>query len=171
MLGVDERGQAARLLGVGDDVQHEGGLAGGFRAKDLDHASARNATHAQRQVHGQRAGGDDLDLPERTRVAQAHDAAVAVGLGDGGNGGVQVALTRGGSFGGLGGFRFRRGRFLSNPFDSFRWHILVMVGRRNLIPIGADSEPLRSSRQLRPEPRRFVEYSSAAFAAREAAKP
>jgi hypothetical protein len=39
MLGVDERGDAARLLGLGDDVQRAGRLAAGFRAEDLDDAA------------------------------------------------------------------------------------------------------------------------------------
>ena len=91
VLGVNERGQPAGLLRVGDDVQHQGRFAGGFRAENLHHPAARNAAHAQRQVHGQRARGDDFDFDQRPRVAQAHDAAIAVGLGDGGDGGFQFA--------------------------------------------------------------------------------
>ena len=41
VLGVDEGGDAARLLGFGDDVQGQGRLAGRFRAVDLDDAAAR----------------------------------------------------------------------------------------------------------------------------------
>ncbi len=92
VLGVDERRQAAGLLGVGDDVEHQGGFAGGFRPENLHHPPARHAADAQRQVHRQRAGGNDFDALFGTGVAQAHDAAIAVGLGDGGNGGFQIAL-------------------------------------------------------------------------------
>ena len=124
VLGVNERGQPAGLLGVGDDMEHEGGFAGGFRAENLDHAPARDAADAQRQVHRQRAGGDDVDLPERAGVAQAHDAAVAVGLGDGGDGGVEIALAGGGEFGGFGGFRIGS----NNSFlGSLGWHSRVFA--------------------------------------------
>ena len=50
VLGVDERRQAARLLRVGDDVEHQRGFAGGFRPEDFHDAPARNAADAQRQV-------------------------------------------------------------------------------------------------------------------------
>jgi len=41
MLGVDERGDAAGLLGVGDRMQSHGRLAGGLGAVDLDDSAAR----------------------------------------------------------------------------------------------------------------------------------
>jgi hypothetical protein len=56
VLGVDERRDAALLLCVGRDGEGEGGLAAGFRAKDLDDAPARDALAAQGQVEGERAG-------------------------------------------------------------------------------------------------------------------
>ena len=40
MLGVDERGDPAGALRVGDRVQGDGGLAGGLRSVDLHHPSA-----------------------------------------------------------------------------------------------------------------------------------
>ena len=82
VFGVNERGQAAALLGVGDDVQHEGGFAGGFGAENLHHPAARHAAHAQGQVNGERPGGDDFDADFGAGVAQTHDAAFAVSLGD-----------------------------------------------------------------------------------------
>ena len=48
MLGIDEGGDAAALLGFGDDVQRQGRLAGGFRAVDLDDAAAWHAADAER---------------------------------------------------------------------------------------------------------------------------
>ena len=67
VLGVDEGRDAAGLLGLGDDVQGEGGLAGGLRAVDLDDAAARHAADAERDVEGDGAGGDGLDLHLRRR--------------------------------------------------------------------------------------------------------
>ena len=107
------------------------GFAGGFRAENLDHPSARNAADAQGEVHGQRAGGDDLDLLQGMGVAQAHDAAFAIGLGDGRNGGIEFPLAGGGEARSLGGFGVGRlvggllGGFIGSFlrfFSSFRWH-------------------------------------------------
>ncbi len=61
MLGVDERGDAARFLGLGDHVQGQRGLAARFGAKDLDDAAAGNALAAEGQVERQAAGGDALE--------------------------------------------------------------------------------------------------------------
>ena len=62
VFGVNERRQAAGLLRVGDDVQHQRGFAGRFRAENFHDAPARHAADAERQVHRQRAGGDDIDF-------------------------------------------------------------------------------------------------------------
>jgi hypothetical protein len=61
----------------GDDLQRERGLAGGLGAVDFDHAAARQAADAQRDVEAQRPGGDDLDVLDDFAVAQAHDRALA----------------------------------------------------------------------------------------------
>ena len=37
-------------------------FAGGFRAEDFDDAAARHAADAEREIDGQRAGGNDFDL-------------------------------------------------------------------------------------------------------------
>src|SRR3954452_239234 len=50
VLGVDERDDAAGALGVGHRVQGNRRLAGGLRTVDLHHATAREATEAQRDV-------------------------------------------------------------------------------------------------------------------------
>ena len=91
VLGVNERRETAALLRVGDDVEHEGDLGGGFRAEDLDDASARHAAHAEREVNGERAGGNHLDGAQRRGHAESHDGAFAVAFRDGGNGGVEAA--------------------------------------------------------------------------------
>ena len=38
---------AAGLLGFGDNLQADGGFAGGFRSEHFHHAAPRNSTHAQ----------------------------------------------------------------------------------------------------------------------------
>ena len=62
VLGVDERRDAARLLGLGDGVEGERGLAARLRAVDLDDAAARVAADAERDVEPDAAGRDDLDV-------------------------------------------------------------------------------------------------------------
>ena len=77
VLGVDEGGEAAGLLGLGDDLQGDGGLAGGLRAEDLDDAAAGNAADAEGGVEGDGAGGDDGDRDDGLFGAEAHDGALA----------------------------------------------------------------------------------------------
>ena len=74
VLGVDERADAAELLGLGEDVVDQRRLAGGLRAEDLDDAAARHAADAEREVERQRARRDRVDLHLRALVAHAHDA-------------------------------------------------------------------------------------------------
>ena len=61
MLGVDERRDAAGLLGTGHRMQCDGGLAGGLRAVDLHHSTPGEPPDAQGRVHGDGRGGDRLD--------------------------------------------------------------------------------------------------------------
>ena len=63
-------------------VQRERGLAGGFRPVDLDHAAARQAADAERDVEPERAGGDRLDLHRLVVLAEPHDRALAEGALD-----------------------------------------------------------------------------------------
>src|SRR6185437_13474045 len=76
VLGVDERGDTAAPLRVGDGVQGERGLAGALRAVDLDDPAAREAADAERGVQGDRAGRDHLD-GRAGLVAEPHDGAPA----------------------------------------------------------------------------------------------
>ena len=62
VLGVDEGADAALLLGLGDDVQRQRGLARAFRAVDLDDPALGQAADAERDVEAQRAGRDRFDL-------------------------------------------------------------------------------------------------------------
>ena len=50
VFGIDERADAARLLGLGDDVVDERGLTGGLRPEHLDHTPAREPADAKRKV-------------------------------------------------------------------------------------------------------------------------
>ena len=86
MLRVDERRDAAGLLRVGDDMEAERGLAGGFGAVDLGDAAARDAADADRGIEVDGAGGDGGDLDSRALRAHPHDGALAellLDLGDG----------------------------------------------------------------------------------------
>src|ERR1039458_8778778 len=94
----------AGLLRAGDDVQHQRGLARRFRPEDFHDAAARNPADAERQVQRERAGRNHVNFDQRPGIAEAHDAAFAVTLGDGGNGGVEFALVRRGGFGFSGRF-------------------------------------------------------------------
>ena len=77
VLGVDERADAAELLGLGQDVVEQRRLARGLGAEDLDDPSARHAADAERQVERQRAGGNRPYAHLRALVAHAHDGALA----------------------------------------------------------------------------------------------
>ena len=65
VLGVDEGGHAAALLGVGDGVQGDGRLAARFRPEDLDDPAARQPLAAQGDVEAQGAGRNALHVRDR----------------------------------------------------------------------------------------------------------
>jgi hypothetical protein len=94
MLRVDEGGDAAGLLRLGDRVQRQSGLARAFRPVNLDDAAARQAADAERDVEPERAGGDGLDLDGLAR-AEPHRAALAEGAVDLRQSGVQGFLLVG----------------------------------------------------------------------------
>ena len=77
VLGIDERRRAAAALHFGDHLQRQRGLARGFRAVDLDHAAARQAADAERDIQSERAGGHRFDVIGRRGIAQPHDRALA----------------------------------------------------------------------------------------------
>src|SRR5215203_2064402 len=86
VLGVDESGEATRLLRFGDDVQGEGRLAAGLGAEDLDDTTPGYAAYAAGEVECQGAGRDGGDL-RTVLVAHAHDRTLPelpLYLGDGG---------------------------------------------------------------------------------------
>src|SRR5208282_640794 len=58
-------------------MQSERGLARGFRPVDLDHAAARQAADAERDVEAERAGGHGVHVHRRHVLAEPHDRALA----------------------------------------------------------------------------------------------
>ena len=76
MLGVDEGGDAAVLLRLGDDMQRQRGLARAFRPEDFDDAAARQAADAERDIEAERTGRDRFDLGDGA-LAELHHRALA----------------------------------------------------------------------------------------------
>ena len=93
VLGVDERADAAARLCLGEDVVDQGGLPRRLRAEDLDDPPARDAAHAEREVEGERPGGDRVDL-DRAVVAELHHGALAELLLDLGHRRLEGGLAR-----------------------------------------------------------------------------
>ena len=56
MFGIDICAHAAGLLRFGDDMQRQGGFAGGLRAVDLDYAAARHAADTEGDIETERSG-------------------------------------------------------------------------------------------------------------------
>ena len=99
VLGVDEGADAALLLRLGQAVQRQRGLAGGFRPVDLDHPAARQAADAERDVEAERAGGDGVDVHRLVVLAEPHDRALAEIALDLGERGIQgLRFVHGGTF-------------------------------------------------------------------------
>ena len=99
---VDERGQAAGFLGLGNGREGEGGFTGGFRSVDFHDASAGEPAHAQGAVNEKVAGGDDIHFHFGV-VAKTHDGVFTEVFLNLGQGKVKVALACGRQF-----FRFGR---------------------------------------------------------------
>ena len=69
-------------------------FAGGFRAEDLDDAAAGKTADAERAIDQDVARGDDLDVDDLV-VAETHDRAVAVVLGDLLDGEIEILVAGG----------------------------------------------------------------------------
>ena len=82
VLGIDEGAHPARLLRFGDDLEGQGGLARALRPVDLDDAAARQAADAEGDVEPERARGHRLGLDRLLALAETHDRALAEGLLD-----------------------------------------------------------------------------------------
>ena len=107
VLDVDEGGESAALLRLGDDGQRERRLAGRFRSVNFHDASARKSAHAKRAIDQDVAGGNDFDVDDLL-VAEPHDRAVAVIFGDLLDGEIEVFVAGSDKFV-FGGFFFSFG--------------------------------------------------------------
>jgi len=81
VLHVDERADAAALLGLGDGVQADRGLARAFRPVDFGDAPARDAPYTDRDIHRERSGRDRVHV-HVYGVTQANDGPVSEPLGE-----------------------------------------------------------------------------------------
>ena len=97
MLDIDERGEAAALLRLRDDGERERRFAGRFRSENFHDAAARKTADAERAIDQDVAGRDDIDVDDLV-VAEAHDRAVAVILGDLLDGEIEILIARGCDF-------------------------------------------------------------------------
>ena len=95
VLGVDEGGDAALLLGLGHGVERQRRLARGLGAVDLDDAAAGQAADAERDVEPERAGGHHRQVVGDLGFAHLHDGALAELLFDLGQRGLVVSLLGG----------------------------------------------------------------------------
>ncbi len=77
MLGVNERREATHLLGIGNDMENERGLARRLGAEDFNHATARHTAHADGKVKGQGARRDRGNVLGAVFIAKPHDGAIA----------------------------------------------------------------------------------------------
>src|SRR5450759_3562992 len=75
VLGVDEGADAALFLGLGDDMQGQGGLAGRFRPINLDDPAAREAADPQGDIEPKRTGRHRIDLDHFLVFSEPHDRA------------------------------------------------------------------------------------------------
>jgi hypothetical protein len=76
VLRVDEGGDSAGLLRVGDGVERQRRLARRLRTVDLDDAPAGKSSDAERDVEGDGSGGDHGDRGTLV-AAEAHDGSLA----------------------------------------------------------------------------------------------
>ncbi len=81
MFGIDERCDPAELLGFGDGVQRQRGLAGGFRPEQFGDSASRDPGAAQSDIQRQRTRADAFDLRVGVLV-HLHDGALTVLLLD-----------------------------------------------------------------------------------------
>ena len=77
MFGIDERGDAAFFLDFGNNMQGQGGFAGGFRAEYLNDPSLGNSADPEGQVEAQGPGGNGFNGRHLIVGAKAHDAPLA----------------------------------------------------------------------------------------------
>ena len=76
MFRVNECTGSADFLHLGNHLQREGCLAGGFRAEHFNHTATGKTANAQREVKAERPGGDNFDVLRRDIVIHAHNRAL-----------------------------------------------------------------------------------------------
>ena len=98
MLGINERGRAARFLRLRDHLQRQRGFSGRLRPKNFHHAAARESAHAQSCIERYGAAGDHRDRQHIPGTEPQHGAfsELLVHLAEGG---INGALARGGVYG------------------------------------------------------------------------
>jgi hypothetical protein len=82
VLRIDERGDPALALRLGDHVETDRRLARALGAEDLDDAPARDPPDAERDVERERTRGDHRDAGAHGVLAELHHRALAVLLLD-----------------------------------------------------------------------------------------
>src|SRR5690606_16790278 len=73
----DEGANAALFLGLGNGLESECRLAGGFRPVNLYHAATRQAANAERNIKAERPGRNRLDFDHLLVLAEPHDRTLA----------------------------------------------------------------------------------------------
>ena len=87
MLGIDECANAAIFLALGNGLETECGFTGGFRTENFNHTAAGQAADAERQVHAEGAGGNNIKVFFLLAAVHFHDGAFAEVFFDLGKGG------------------------------------------------------------------------------------
>ena len=142
VLDVDERRETAALLRLGDDGERQRRFARRFRSENFDDAAARKSADAERAIDQDVAGGNDIDVDDLV-VAEPHDRAVAVILGDLLDREIEVFVARGCDF------------VFSRFFFSFRGH--------RSVPLRTSPVGLRQVKNCRPERKRRNRGSPCGF--------
>ena len=77
VLHIDERGDAAGLLRLGDHLQRDGCFTGRLRSENLIDTAPRETAHAQRSVQRNRTRRDHRDRYNGVLRPQTQDRALA----------------------------------------------------------------------------------------------
>ena len=95
MLDVDKRSEATAFLRLRDHGQRKRGFAGGFRTENFDHTTAGKSADAERAINQNVPGRNHVDI-DYLFVAETHNGAVSVILGDLLNGEIEIFVAGGG---------------------------------------------------------------------------
>ena len=95
---VHEGAGAAGLLGLGDGMEGQRGLARAFRTVDFDDAATRQSADAECDIEAERAGRDNVRIRRGFARAELHDGALAERAFDLTEGRVECLLLIHGTF-------------------------------------------------------------------------